>query len=295
MADDGAYPGLHLPIKRPDLHIALALGGGGARGLSHILVLEAFDDLGVKPTVMAGTSIGALIGAAYASGLSGAEIRDHVMKLFGDRRELARKVMQTRSGKFIDLFQSGINGSVMIDPVRLLAQLLPSGVALDFKDLEIPFTAVATDFWSRAEARMSDGPLITAIGASIAIPSVLKPVIRDGRVLIDGGAANPLPFDLFDRSVDICVAVDVTGGPVRKDKAKHPAPGPFEAMFGTLQIMMTSIVNEKLKGRHPDILIRPDVDRFKVLDFLKAGQILKAAEPIKDETKRRLERLLEAA
>ncbi|MEZ5841449.1 MAG: patatin-like phospholipase family protein [Hyphomicrobiales bacterium] len=292
MADDGS---IHLPIPRPDIRIALALGGGGARGLSHILVLEAFDELGVRPTEMAGTSIGALIGAAYASGLSGAAIRDHVLSLLTDRRELARKVLQTRSGKFMQFFQSGLNGSVMVDPVRLLAQLLPSGVALDFADLDIPFTAVATDFWSRSEARMSEGPLITAIAASIAIPSVLKPVLRDGRVLVDGGAVNPLPFDVFDDKVEICVAVDVTGGPVRSDKAKHPAPGPFEAIFGTLQILMTSVVNEKLKARQPDILIRPDVDQFKVLDFLKAPTILKAAEPIKDEMKRRLERILAAA
>lgn len=283
-----------LPIKRPEVRVALALGGGGARGLAHIPVLEAFDELGVRPSAIAGTSIGAIIGAAYASGIPGAEIRRHLIALLSDRRELARRLFQTRAGRFADLFQGGFNGSVLLDPVRVLARFFPAEVALDFEALDIPFTVVATDFWTRSEARLNEGPLITAVAASIAIPSILKPVLRDGRVLVDGGAVNPLPFDVFEGDFDICVASDVTGGPVREDDSKHPTPGRFEAVFGTLQILMNSIVTEKLKSRHPDLLVRADVDRFRVLDFLKAPAILKAAEPVKDEVKRRLERLIES-
>ena len=277
------------PITEP--RIALVLGGGGARGYAHIVALEAFDELGLRPAMISGTSIGAIIGAVYASGMSGRDIRAYLTELLKDRRDIAARVLQARAGRIADLFQGGRLSPMQIDPVRLLDQLMPPRFAKDFAALEIPLTIVATDFWDRCEARFCGGPLISAVAASMAIPSLFRPVVRDGRVHVDGGAVNPLPFDVFTEPFDISVAIDVIGGPVH-DETRHPVPGSFEATFGTLQILMNSIVTAKLMAARPDILIRPDTDRFKVLDFFKAAEVLKASEPIRDEIKRKLDRIL---
>jgi NTE family protein len=119
----------------------------------------------------------------------------------------------------------------------------------------------------------------------MAIPGLIRPVEVDGRVLIDGGAVDPLPYDLLFDHADIVVAVDVTfGGRSRELRI----PTPFESMFGAAQIMQGAITAQKLKMRPPDILVRPAVEQFAVLDFLRVGQILRAAEGAKDELKRKL-------
>src|SRR5437868_1653576 len=104
--------------------IALALGGGGARGLAHILVLEAFDELGVRPVAIAGTSIGAIFGAAYAAGLSGREIRGHVHALFRGRGGFFAKVAAARVGRFIDLLHR-IGNPMLVDAEVLLGSIMP--------------------------------------------------------------------------------------------------------------------------------------------------------------------------
>src|SRR5215471_11032661 len=93
--------------SRPAKTFALALGGGGARGLAHIVVLEALDEMGCKPAAIAGTSIGSLIGAAYAAGMAGKDIRRHVITLAHNRGEVWRRLMATRAGGFADLFSGG--------------------------------------------------------------------------------------------------------------------------------------------------------------------------------------------
>ena len=123
-------------------------------------------------------------------------------------------------------------------------------------------------------------------------PGLIKPVEFDGQVLIDGGAVNPLPYDLLFDHADIVVAVDVTfGGRARERRI----PTPFESMFGAAQIMQGAITAQKLKMRPPDILVRPAVEQFAVLDFLRVGQILRAAEAAKDELKRKLSARMEAS
>jgi NTE family protein len=109
--------------------------------------------------------------------------------------------------------------------------------------------------------------------------------------LIDGGAVNPLPYDLLFDHADVVVAVDVTFGGRRRE-ARRPAP--FQSMFGAAQIMQGAVTAQKLKLRSPDILVRPGVEQFGVLDFLRVGQILRAAESAKDELKRLLSARFEA-
>jgi NTE family protein len=268
--------------------IAVALGAGGARGLAHVAVLEVFDEIGIKPVAIAGTSIGALVGAAYAAGMNGRAIRRHALDLLRDRATLMAALIGARTGRLTELL-SGLGSPFLIDAEKFLDRLWPDALPNRFADLKIPFTAIATDYYARVEAAFTDGPLLPAVAASIAIPSLARPVRHDGRVLVDGGAVNPLPFDHLIGRADLIVAVDVTGGP---NPHASRAPTPFEVMFGTLQIMQGAIVAAKLKIYRPEIVVRPAVDRFRLLDFFEGPAILAAAAPVKDELKRELERHL---
>jgi NTE family protein len=264
------------------LTFGLALGGGGARGLAHIVVLEAFDELGVRPSLIAGTSIGAVVGAAYAAGMSGRAIREHATRSLRDRSGVMAALIASRVGRLADIV-SGFGNPFLIDGERLLDRLWPEAVPERFEDLALPLEVVATDYHARAEAAFTTGPLGPAVAASIAIPGVIRPVRLGERLLVDGGAVNPLPFDRLIGRADVIVAVDVTGGP-------PPMGGRSPAGFGTLQIMQAAIVAAKLKIYRPEIVVRPAVDRFRVLDFFDARAILAAAAPAKDELKRELER-----
>jgi NTE family protein len=273
----------------PAPSIGLALGAGGARGLAHIPMLEVFDELGVRPAAIAGTSMGAIVGAAYASGLEGRAVREAMTAMVADRRSLLGKLMEARAGRLKDLF-SGFGNPVLVDAEALCELFLPDTVAQDFAACTIPLAVVATDYFARAEAVFTAGPLRPAVAASMAIPGLVRPVSIDGRILVDGGAVNPLPVDRLPRC-DLVVAIDVTGGPARRGRSS--LPGPWDAMFGTVQILQGRIVEEKLARHAPDILVRPRVDLFKALDFLQASVIFRLAEPAKQDLKRKLAARLE--
>lgn len=277
-----------MPNSSPSPRIGLALGGGGARGLAHVHVLEAFDELGIRPVAITGTSIGAIIGAGYAAGLSGREVRETISAIFARSADVWAKVWQLRPKSFSELFGSGL---VQFDAERTLDLFLPPSIPADFSALTIPFTVVAADFYGCAEVEIATGPLRPAIAASIALPILFRPIELDGRVLIDGGVVNPLPFDKLPADVDLTVAVDVVGMPVRPPN--RPIPNATESIFGASQILMQTVTSEKLKSRSPDVLIRPPVDIFRVLDFLKATAILKSTASVKDDAKRQIEAALE--
>jgi NTE family protein len=281
----GAAPA---PATQPS--IALALGGGGARGLAHILMLEVFDELGLKPKVIAGTSIGALFGTAYASGLSARLIKAHTEEVLGRRLGLTRYLLAARSEpvqRFLNILPIR---SSLLKPEMLLDLMLPSKVARDFAHLAIPLKVVATDFYAQEQVVLDSGDLRSAVAASMALPALFTPVARDGRVLMDGGLVNPLPFDVLEGAADITVAIDVSGA--------SPAPGEplqptaFSALVSSSQILQRSIVREKLKAGQPDIYIDVEVDEFHVLEFHRFKQVLTAAGRAKDHLKRQLERVL---
>ena len=115
---------------------ALALGSGGARGLAHIAVIEALDEMGLKPTAIAGTSIGALIGAGYAAGMRGKDIRHHVIGHAHDRRETMSRLVQARAGKLSDLLSGAFSQATQMDAEKFCAQFLPDTVPDDFSALE---------------------------------------------------------------------------------------------------------------------------------------------------------------
>lgn len=275
--------------------IALALGGGGARGLAHILVIEALEEMGVRPTIIAGTSIGAIFGAALASGLSAAEIRAHAEEALSQRFDLVRQLMQARADPVQKLFNFLPLRSALLKPEVLLDRLLPSRVAKTFEALAIPLRIVATDFYAQSSTILSSGPLMPAIAASMALPALFQPVSIGEQLFVDGGLVNPLPFDVVARDADITIAIDVSGGvSEREGKANRHYPSALEALMTSSQILQRSIVIEKLKSSRPDIYIDVDVQRFHVLEFYKLAEILEAAAPAKASLKRQLARVLGA-
>jgi NTE family protein len=277
-----------LPAVRPT--IALALGGGGARGLAHILMLEVFDELGIKPTVIAGTSIGAVFGAAYASGLSARLIRAHTEETLSQRFDIVRQLLSARSDPVLKIFNFVPIRSALLKPETLLDYLLPSKVARDFAHLQIPLKVMATDYYAQEQRVIGEGPLRSAVAASIALPALFTPVSMDGRLLMDGGLTNPLPFDVLDGAADLTVAIDVSGAPTPPSKRDHPTV--FAALMASTQILQRTIVREKLKSRQPDIYIDVEVDDFYLLDFHRFKDVLGAAAPAKAQLKRQLSRVL---
>jgi NTE family protein len=266
--------------------IALALGSGGARGLAHIEVLEALDEMGVSPVAIAGCSIGAVIGAAFAAGISGKDIRAHVLALLRNRGDLMARLLRARVGRLSDLFTRGLSNPVLIDAEILLDLFWPKRIPDTFEQLAIPMTVVATDYYARREAVLRTGPLAPAVAGSMAIPGLIRPVEAEGMILVDGGAVNPLPYGHLFATQAFIIACDVTGGPL--DLGRR-SPAPFEAMLGTAQIMQRSITAQMLKVQAPDLIVRPQIDNFRALDFFRAKEIMRAAEPVKSEIKRALE------
>lgn len=271
--------------------IGLALGGGGARGLAHIPMLEVFDELGIRPHRIAGTSIGAVIGALFASGLSGAELRVGVRRMIMDRNESFRKALKRKDSfkwiKFLDL-EFGPGGLLKGDNFM---DFLYEAMRVDrFDGLQIPLQVVATDFCSAEQVVLDSGGLLDAVKASMAIPGIFTPVRRDGRVLIDGGSVNPVPFDLLT-GCDVVVAINVMG---LSRQTVHHMPSLFRVVLGTFDIMQKSIIAGKLQKTPPDIYVTPDITDVAILDFYKADEIFAQAGPAAFKLKHALERFLRA-
>lgn len=240
--------------------VGVALGGGGAKGLSHIAFLKALDEMGVRPAVIAGTSIGAVIAGFYAAGVSGSQL-EHVVKDMGFK-DLYKMLLD-----FSILSNSAIYKGKGVE--EFLARAIP---AQTFAETEIPLKIVATDFWNRREVVFASGSLVTAIRASIAVPALFEPVQLDGKVLIDGGAVNPLPYDLIRPECDLTIAIDVSG---EKTYAPgDPVPNMVENILSTFQIMQASIVAAKKRASPPDIYIKPALTNIRILDFYRFKEIL---------------------
>lgn len=266
---------------------ALALGGGGARGLAHIPVLEALDELGVKPVAIAGVSIGAAIGAAYAAGMSGRAIRRHAIGIAHNRGDTLARLYGARALALRDMLGAGFANPLVLDAEKFCAAFLPKAVPETFEQLAIPLTVVATDLYGRGEVDLNSGPLRPAVAASMALPGLLQPVVIDGRILVDGGALNPLPFDRLPPA-DVVLAVDSSAGPGEGGDV----PGPWDTIFATMHVIGHALASRKLEQARPDLILRPKVGAFRLLDFFSASVILRTTEGAKAEVKDKLPKLL---
>ncbi len=269
--------------------IGIALGGGGAKGFAHIPVLEVFDELGIKPACITGTSIGSIIGALYASGLSAKDIAD--------------LIIVPQSTSFTDFFQNKELGAMikMIDPdlgwnsqgllrgERFLEFLYDGLAVKTFEELAIPFKCVATDFWRYTPVIFDSGDLSIAVRSSMAIPYIFAPVAMDGKILVDGGLTNNVPLNLLDEDCDIRIAINIRG---ERSAPKDKTPNMFEAIFHTYEVMQESTTNAYLASNPVDIYLRPPIVDIQVMDFHRAEDIYTQGLKAKDSFKKQLEELL---
>lgn len=271
--------------------IGLALGGGSARGLAHIPILEVFDELGVKPKVIAGCSIGALLGAAYAAGMSAREIRERAEMLLSDRIGALRYAFgQKRINPFELLALRGL-ASLHVQGETLAGLVLPEELPKLIEDLAIPFKVIATDFDTMEEKVIERGPLVKAVAASIAIPGVILGPLYDGHAYVDGCVTNPVPFNHVREGSDIVVAVDVTGRPREANGAQRSN---MELAVGSLLILFNQVASLRRMTSPPDIYIRPAIDSFSGGDFFRIREVIEQAQPAKEQLKRELDARLTA-
>jgi len=264
--------------------IGVALGGGSARGLTHIPYIEAMDELGLKPMVIAGTSIGALIGAGWASGMSGTQLREHAFDVLGTMKGIAGRIWSTHMRGLGAVLRNGI--PLQLDATSIVDAFTPTDFPLEFKDLRIPLYVVATDFQSWHQTVFDAGLLRPAIAGSIAIPSLFKPVHYANHLLVDGGVVNPLPLDQAALGTDFLIGIDVNGDPSGGiTKVDHHA---LDYWFGSAQIMMHSLTAHMMAAYPPDIYIRPHVSSIGMLEFWRVREIMAHVDQDKDRFKRML-------
>ncbi|MEO7986642.1 MAG: patatin-like phospholipase family protein [Gemmatimonadales bacterium] len=270
---------VHAPVEAQSCHpprTALVLSGGGAKGLAHIGVLRALDSLGIRPDLIVGTSMGAVVGALYASGYSGRELDSlarvvPLADLFRTYQPLAPRslgilqpiVVWEQGDRGLALQRAAVveaEASALLNAGLLRGNLLARG---DFDSLPIPFRAVATGLAHHDAIVMSSGDLAQAVRASSAVPLLFVPELRDGHYLADGGLSENIP-----------VAAAREAGAERvivSDATEHP-PDSFTA---SSPILIADRLVQFLFQQTPDslgpgdLLIRPDVDGFTSLNFAR--------------------------
>ena len=269
------------------MKIGLALGGGGVRGLAHILILETLDDLGIKPSIIAGTSMGAIIGALYASGMSGKEIRERVSKLLILKDDTWRDILAKKDDilKLFTAFSAEFPRRGFINTQGFVEYLFSEIKKRTFEELGIPLLVIATDYWTAEEIVFELGDLLPALQASMAVPGVFAPASIRGRVLVDGGVVNLVPYDhLLDRA-DFIIAVDVSKA---RNPGKNEVPGALESVLGAFNIMQASALAEKMKHRKPDIYVQLEIEGVRMLDFGKIEEVFLQAAPSVDLLRKQL-------
>lgn len=270
--------------------IGLALGAGGANGLSHILMLDVFDELGIKPYRISGSSIGAVIGALYASGNSAKYILKIVDNMVVRENDTWKEAFLHKGiFNWIEFLDPEIGKGDLISGNAFLSFLYKKINILNFEELKIPLSIVATDFWTREQVVVDSGSLLPALQGSMAIPGLFSPVKFNDRILVDGGLVNPVPYDVLFDDCDFIVAIDVIG-----EKSRKAEPSFLDSIFNTFLIMQQSILNEKLKLTQPNIYIRPKIVDIRALEFHKIDDIFKQARQAKEELKESLRKALGA-
>jgi len=263
--------------------IGLVLGSGSARGLAHIGVLKALHKEHIYPDIIVGSSIGALIGSIYATGMDPDEISQKFC-------QLTRK--WTITSFFPKVYISGFVGGNMLE--RFLNTFLEN---LSFDDLKFPFFAVATDIESGGEVIICEGPVKKAVRASMSLPVVFIPVQHNGQILVDGGLVNPLPVSIAkERGADTIIACNVIPKVKKNAKAinlkgktwkfppdfflrgKSGLPNMKKIFFQSLSIMENEIITANLQKTKPTILIEPEIEFFNSTAFHKADEIIVRGE-----------------
>ncbi len=275
--------------------LGIALGSGAARGWAHIGILRALEQNGIVPDIVAGTSIGALVGAAYAS--------DRLDRL----EEWVTQIDWWEIIRYMDLRLGGVEGE------RLMRAFGERVEDVPIETLPRPFGAVATDLQTGREVWFQKGSLLEAVRASIALPGLFSPLRYQGRWLVDGGLVDPLPVSLCralgaDQVIAINLNGDIVGRhvnnrarpatpnpllarlsagwqavlgnnhqPVRnKAPETDEPPGLFDVMAGAINIMQDRITRARLAGDPPDIVLSPRLAHLGLMEFDHASEAIAA-------------------
>lgn len=239
--------------------ISLVLSMGGARGIAHIGVIETLLEYGYEIASIVGSSMGAMVGAMYATGRM-AECKEWLCSW--DKRKMFQLADLTLSR----------DGLVKGDRfIRELKQIVPD---VPIESLPLPYAALATDILSEQEVKFTSGNLFEAIRASISIPMVFRPVRTEGRMLVDGGLLNPLPLRHAIRTPgDLLVAVDVNA-PI--DNGKRRRMNPYLLLSESSRLMMQQITRYDIERFKPDILIQMSAHDYDMMEFHHARRIIQS-------------------
>ena len=299
------------PYERPDGHppqpsgIGLALGGGLARGFAHIGVLKSFERHGIKPSFVAGTSIGAVVGGCY---------------LAGKLAELEEWALSLTRYKVFSYLDFKMRSPGLIGGGKLISMMEEHLKGVQIEQLPCPFVTIACDLKTGHEVWLRKGPLIEAMRASFALPGIFAPVKKDGRFLIDGALVNPVPTSVCQAlGARMTIAVDLNADIIGKaaepgksyqkiigfdifdDDASIPpeqqsffssfslasrlfkredqnAPSIFGVMVSALNIIQDRLTRSRLAGEPPDVHVKPHIGHIGLLEFEKARELILAGE-----------------
>ena len=268
-----------------DCHtVGLTLSGGGARGMAHIGVLHIIDSLGINIDFISGTSMGAIIGGMYAAGYNAKEIEEFFLGvdwdyLFSSRLNInyLHPVLREHSGKHIVSFPierwrihmptGAIEGQQLWNALGEI--FFPVHLITDFAELDIPFSCVATDVETGEAIIMKDGNLVSALRASMAIPSVFTTVDRDGKTLIDGGAADNFPVTVAkEMGADLIIGVNVSHGLRSFEELRTPLDIIYQ--MGFFHNAKSFLHNKELT----DVFIEPDLTNYSSSAFYDGLNII---------------------
>ncbi|MDH7485687.1 MAG: patatin-like phospholipase family protein [Anaerolineae bacterium] len=258
--------------------VGLALSGGGARGLAHIGVLRVLERESIPVHLLAGTSMGGVIAAAYAAGLNPDFMEQEARRMASVRRLLA-------------LADPSLPRRGLFEGQKVYAYLAAHLGERTFADLRIPLALVAVDLNSGREVYLRQGRVVDAVRASVALPGVLTPVERDGQLLVDGGLLDNLPADAVRQmGADVVIAVDVTSDGqtishlvqalYRRRYVPNGLADTIEVLWRSVAVMMAEINRHRLAEARPEVIIRPAIPpQVTVLTgFPRAAEIIAAGE-----------------
>tara|TARA_R110000850_G_scaffold277058_1_gene421856 strand:- start:86628 stop:88853 length:2226 start_codon:yes stop_codon:yes gene_type:complete len=270
--------------EQEDVKVGVVLSGGGAKGLAHIGALQVIEDSGVRIDYIGGTSMGAIVGALYASGYTAKEldsifkvvdfevlIQDNVprsAKTFYEKEDSEKYALTLPFDRFKVSFPSSLSKGQNV--YNLLFQLTSHVSHIkDFSKLPIPFFCIATDVETGKSVMLNKGHLPQAVSASGALPSLFSPVEIDGKLLIDGGVTNNYPVDEVRKmGADVIIGIDVQDSLISRDKLKS-------AIDILVQINNYRTINDmRLKKEKTDIYIHPDIQDFSVISFERGEEII---------------------
>lgn len=244
------------------MKIGIALGAGSARGWAHIGVLRELEKAGIKPQVICGSSIGALVGAVYAG---------------GDIDDLENWVLDLTWRKVLGFFDISFNGG-FLKGARLISYLRDNLLDKRVEDMALPFGAVATDLRNGREVWLREGSAADVVRASIALPGLFTPFELNERLLVDGALVNPVPVSLCRAmGADFVIGVDLGTPPAGgRSPSDDRSLNMIEVVAESISIMQTRITRSRLAGEPAEVLVTPRLGDVGALDYHRAAESIKA-------------------